>query len=87
MQKQLLPSKNEIKNAIVELLSKKERVTTKQINQYVIEKFKIDEEVYLEKNDYENTTVFAYRMCWIRTELRQQGIISNPAKGIWEICK
>ncbi len=87
MQKQILPSKNEIKNAIVELLSKKKRVTTKQINQYVIEKFKIDEEVYLEKNDYENTTVFAYRMCWIRTELRQQGIISNPAKGIWEICK
>ena len=75
MQKQILPSKNEIKNAIVELLSKKKRVTTKQINQYVIEKFKIDEEVYLEKNDYENTTVFAYRMCWIRTELRQQGII------------
>ena len=87
MQKQILPSKNEIKNAIVELLSKKKRVTTKQINQYVFKKFKIDKEVYLKKTDYKITTVFDYRMCWIRTELRQQGIISNPAKGIWEICK
>ena len=82
-----LPPKSEIKKAIIELLTAREKSFTSEINQYIIDRFNIDQETYSEKNEYENTTIFAYRMCWIRTELRNEGIICSPAKCVWEICK
>lgn len=82
-----LPKKNEMKAAVIEFLSTVELATTKEINNYVIKKYSISEKDYKAVNDYENTTIFAYRMCWIRTELRNEGIISSPKKGTWLLVR
>ena len=78
-----MPKKAEIKTAIIEYLSGVESATPKEINEYIIKRFNISKKDYSALNDYENTTIFAYRMCWIRTELRNEGKISSPRKGIW----
>lgn len=82
-----LPRKNDMKAAVIEFLSTVECATTKEINDYVITKYSISEKDYKAVNDYENTTIFAYRMCWIRTELRNEGFISSPKKGIWLLVR
>lgn len=86
MSRPVLPLKSDIKKAIIDYLSVNRKASTSEINQHIIDRFNIDERTYLEKNDYENTTVFAYRMCWIRTELRNEGLICSHTKGVWEIC-
>lgn len=78
------PTKDEIKKAVISFLNEEKQATTKEINQMVINKFGIPEKAYKEENEYGNTTIFAYRMCWIRTELRNEGYIENPIKGVWK---
>lgn len=80
-----MTKKADIKQTILEFLSTVESPTPKEINDHIIKKFNIGEEDYTALNDYENTTIFAYRMCWIRTELRQEGLIESPKKGIWRL--
>ena len=80
-----LPTKELIKTAIVDYLLTVESATTSEINLFVINHFHIPKETYTEENDYGNTTIFAYRMCWIRTELRNEGRILNVSKGVWRI--
>lgn len=83
----VLPPKAEIKKAIVEFLRSVHCATPQQINAYIKQKFGLSDETCSMLNDYENTTVFAYRMCWIRTELRKEGLIENPQKGIWQLVR
>ena len=82
-----LPKKVDIKTAVVDFLTTVESATTKEINNYIIQRFNISKRDYSALNDYENTTIFAYRMCWVRTELRNEGMITSPRKGIWMIVR
>lgn len=50
-----------------------ETLDGKEIKEHMINAFHISKEDYSALNDYENTTIFAYRMCWIRTEMRKEG--------------
>lgn len=81
-EKYKLPKKSDIKVAMINFLSTIESATTGEINQYKINFFNIPKKQYTAVNDYENTTIFAYRMCWIRTELRNDGIIESPQKDM-----
>lgn len=82
-----LPPKSETKNEIVKFLSTVESASPKEINNHIIKVFDISEEDYTALNDYENTTIFAYRMCWIRTEMRKEGLIDSPKKGTWFLVR
>ena len=82
-----LPKKSDIKSAVLEYLTTVESATPKEINNFIIQKFDIPEKDYTAVNDYENTTIFAYRMCWVRTELRNEGKITSPKKGIWMLVR
>lgn len=82
-----LPPKSEIKVAVLEFLATVESATPREINNYIIQRFDISEKDYTAVNDYENTTIFAYRMCWVRTELRNDGLITSPKKGIWMLVR
>jgi restriction endonuclease Mrr len=70
-----------------EMLEREAKRITKDMDEYIIKKFNISPKDYSMLNDYENTTIFAYRMCWIRTELRKEGLIENPKKGIWKLVR
>ncbi len=82
-----MPKKGDIKIAIVEFLSTVESASPREINKYIIDRFNIPKKDYTAVNDYENTTIFAYRMCWIRTELRNEGLIESPKKGTWQLVR
>ena len=82
-----LPKKSDIKVAVLEFLETVDSATPREINNFIIQKFGISEKDYTAVNDYENTTIFAYRMCWVRTELRNEGLITSPKKGIWMLAR
>lgn len=82
-----MPPKSEIKKEILSFLSTVEFASPKEINEHIINAFNISKEDYSALNDYENTTIFAYRMCWIRTEMRKEGLIDSPKKGVWFIVR
>lgn len=57
--------------------------TTAAINEAVIKKMNIPQEL-LEIEDTNCTgTEYSYRMRWARTDLKQKGLIFSPSRGLW----
>lgn len=78
------PTKNELKEATLEVLEKaNDECTTKYVNDQVAKVLGLSEE-YLSKEDESGIgTAYNYRMRWIRTELKKEGKIKNTKRGIW----
>lgn len=56
-----------------------------EINNKVIENLKIPEDVLALTHKNTNLTEFEYQMAWVRTMLKNQGILENSKRGIWSI--
>ena len=79
-----LPSKKELSPVVIEIMqSNGGKLSTSEMNDLVIEKLGITPEL-LEIEDANCTgSEFSYRMRWVRTQLKKEGIIANPERGIW----
>jgi restriction system protein len=59
--------------------------SNEEINNKVIEMLKIPDELLLIMHKNTNQTAFEYEMAWVRTMLKNQGLLLNPQRGIWAI--
>lgn len=77
-----LPSKSELAVVVLEVLQEQSPMKTAEINEAVIKKMQIPEHL-LEIEDANCTgSEFSYRIRWARTQLKQEGKISNPERGV-----
>lgn len=80
-----LPSKSELATTVLEVLQEKSPLKTSEINEAVIKKLQIPDQL-LEIEDANCTgSEFSYRIRWARTKLKQEGKISNPERGVWKL--
>lgn len=82
-----LPKRGPMKNAIMEYMRTVKTATSSEINEEIIRVFNISEADYSARTDDYTTTIFAYRMCWLRTELRKEGLIKSEKKGTWQLVE
>lgn len=54
-----------------------------EINGKVAEDLKISAELLSEQHKNTNQTEFEYQMAWVRTMLKNQGLIENSSRGVW----
>ena len=82
------PAKKELMKAILEALHFFDgEATTQMINAKVAELLAIPQEA-LELEDANSTgSAFSYKMRWARTELKSEGKITNPSRGVWKIIE
>lgn len=81
-----LPSKKSLRNAILVVMKKESgAITVSKMNKKVYDYLNLpDEVIYLEdENGLDNA--LDYRMRWVRTEMKKDGILDNPARGLWEM--
>lgn len=80
----LLPPKKVLAETIIQVLSQtSEPMKACEINDKVAFILQIPQDV-LEIEDANCTgTEFSYQMRWIRTNLKNQGLISSPKRGFW----
>ena len=81
-----LPAKKDLMAAIADVMGLRSGVwTTSEINEAVAKQLSIPQEL-LEIEDSNCTgTEYSYRMRWVRTELKQNGIIKSAKRGEWEL--
>lgn len=79
------PTKTELCEATLKVLADENKeYITKDINDQVAILLQLSEE-YLKTEDESGVgTAYDYRMRWVRTELKKQGKIYNPKRGIWK---
>ncbi|MDP2335232.1 MAG: restriction endonuclease [Bacteroidota bacterium] len=56
-----------------------------EINNKVIELLKISDDLLAVMHKDTNQTEFEYQMAWVRTMLKNQGLLENSQRGIWSI--
>nr|WP_309759949.1 restriction endonuclease [Flavobacterium sp.] len=56
-----------------------------EINNKVIEILKISDELLAVSHKNTNQTEFEYQMAWVRTMLKNQGLLENSQRGVWAI--
>lgn len=84
----IIPTKAELMEAIiVALISLGGTAKTSEIDAKVAETMSLSDELLTLEDDSSTGTVYSYKMRWARTELRQKGVLANPARGIWVIAK
>lgn len=79
------PTKKQLMDAIVEVLSKSETLSAASINDEVSLLLNLPKELLEEEDTNCSGTAYSYKMRWARTELKQKGIISNPKRGYWSL--
>lgn len=80
----VLPTRKLLADAVIQVLRQATApMKACDINDKVAESLQIPQEV-LEVEDANCTgTEFVYQMRWIRTNLKNQGLISSPKRGFW----
>jgi len=81
------PTKRELMDAIVQVLSQNEVLSTSEINLRVSALLNLSEEQLTLESSTCSGTEYSYRMRWARTELKQKKIITNPKRGEWTLLK
>ena len=56
-----------------------------EINNKVIDILQLPEELLNKMHKNTNQTEFEYQMAWVRTMLKNQGLIENSKRGVWAI--
>jgi restriction system protein len=59
--------------------------TNEEINDKVIEILKISDELLSLQHKNSNQSEFEYQMAWVRTMLKNQGLLENSQRGVWSI--
>lgn len=81
-----MPSKSELASATVEILRMHETpLKACDINSLVASKLHIPESILEIEDANCSGTEYAYQMRWVRTDLKNKGLISNPRRGYWTI--
>lgn len=81
------PTKKQLMNAIVDVLSNNETLSVESINNKVSLLLKLPIELLEEEDVNCSGSAYSYKMRWARTELKQKGIIINPRRGYWSLNK
>ena len=81
------PTKKKLMEAIVEVLSTKDTLSTALINDEVATLLNLSKELLEEEDINCSGTAYSYKMRWARTELKQKGIIINPKRGYWSLIR
>lgn len=81
-----LPTKPVLEKAIIHVLTtEKKEITTAEVNRKVADYLQIPEELLQLEGSQGTGTEFSYRMCWVRSSLKKEGMIENPTRGVWKI--
>lgn len=83
----VFPTKRELMDAIVQVLSQNDVLSTSEINLQVSILLDLSEEQLTLESSTCSGTEYSYRMRWARTELKQKKIITNPKRGEWILLK
>jgi restriction system protein len=59
--------------------------SNEEINNKVIELLKISDDLLAVVHKDTNQTEFQYQMAWVRTMLKNQGLLENSQRGVWAI--
>lgn len=59
--------------------------SNEEINNKVIEILKISDDLLALVHKDTNQTEFQYQMAWVRTMLKNQGLLENSQRGVWSI--
>ena len=80
-----LPKNSDLKDALLFVLHEDEFVSSKEINERVIQNLKLSEEQInlLHNSGKSSRTEIAYRLAWVRTGLKKEGLISRHEDGKW----
>jgi restriction system protein len=80
-----LPKNSDLRNALLLVLHEDEFVSSKQINERIIQNLNLSEEQInlLHNSSKSSRTELAYRLAWIRTALKKEGLISRHEDGKW----
>lgn len=80
-----LPKNSELKDALLFVLHEDELVSSKELNERIIQKLKLSEEQInlLHNSGKSGRTEITYRLAWVRTGLKKEGLISRHEDGKW----
>ena len=79
------PTKNQVMDAIIEVLSDKQTLSAVSIKDEVALLLNLPKELLEEEDANCSGTAYSYKMRWARTELKQKGLIANPRRGYWSL--
>ncbi len=79
-----LPSRNELKKPTIEVIKELGgSANTDEIYEKIVEKFKLSDSLIEVRNGKTGQSELQYNLAWVRTILKNQGILSKVGKGIW----
>lgn len=79
-----LPTKKLLANAVIQVLKQaSEPMRACDINDKVAELLQIPQDVLKIEDANCTGSEFSYQMRWIRTNLKNLGLISSPKRGVW----
>ncbi|MDE7327927.1 MAG: winged helix-turn-helix domain-containing protein [Lachnospiraceae bacterium] len=82
-----LPQKKDLMSATIEVMKQQDRpMNTSEINDAVAEYLNIPEDLLAIEDTNFTGTEYSYRMRWIRTQLKQNGLIVNVKRGEWRLA-
>ena len=82
-----LPSKKELAVTTISILKKyKKPLKASEINNLVAKELNIPKDVLAIENSNCSGSEYAYQMRWIRTSLKNKGLLENPTHGYWIIA-
>lgn len=80
----IIPSKAELMDATIKAMKYLGgQASTSAIDAKVAEIMELPKEALEIEDDNSPGTAYSYRMRWARTALKQKGLLSNPARGVW----
>lgn len=81
-----LPQKKDLMSATLEVMKQQNRImSTSEINDAVATFLDIPEELLTIEDANFTGTEYSYRMRWVRTQLKQDGLITNVKRGEWKL--
>lgn len=82
-----LPTRNELSKAILTVFNNDTSIvlTTKEINDRVVELLSIPENLLLIEEANGSGSQYSYLMRWARTELKQRHKLQNLERGKWKL--
>lgn len=81
-----LPRKKELLPALLKIMERENRtMTVTEMNDMVAEFLQIPQELLEIEDANFAGTEYSYRMRWVRTQLKQDGIIENVSRGLWKL--
>ncbi|MFN3377865.1 MAG: restriction endonuclease [Runella zeae] len=79
-----LPSRNELMSPTIEIIKELGgSANTEEIYEKIVEKLKLNDALFVIKNGKTGQSELQYNLSWVRTILKNKGILSKGGKGIW----